>query len=167
MSDSETSAETLLADGFGRMRQAYYSHIRETVDSLRADIISGEIDDREALSDRIHSDCDSTQWTIYTFKAQCVLMCSDSDDYGIDELGVESFDWSAGIPWSQLAYWAQYGDIMDSLDSVGIDDEKLEAIAEFNLADCTERVEIQSEAQLDGFDGNFSDEKYRAWILDN
>jgi hypothetical protein len=103
------------------LRAEYYGDVRSTAEELIEACKSGEIADREALFDRIHEECDGSAWIIYTANAQQVLMFSDNDDAGIEELGADSFDWKNGIPWSQLAFYAMERDVFDMLDALGLD----------------------------------------------
>lgn len=115
-------AEEQVSQSLSKIRAEYFTMVREHAESLAEDIKDRErFPNRESLVDRIQEDCNSHEWVIYTFKAQLVLMCSDNASAGIDSLGADGFDWSAGIPWSQLAYFAFQADLYESLDAAGVD----------------------------------------------
>lgn len=118
--DTRTAQEKMDA-GLSELRSAYYSHVRDTARELVEECRSGEIADREALIERIDQECDGTEWVIYTQKAQVVLLVSENDSAGIDDLGADGFDWSAGVPWSQLAYFALRQDLYEQLEAEGLD----------------------------------------------
>lgn len=95
--------------------------MREIAEEIATACKDGEIANSDALSERIDETCDSSAWVIYTASAQQVLRYSDNGSAGIDELGADSFDWSGGIPWSQLAYFTLRRDIYDQLPAEDID----------------------------------------------
>lgn len=108
-------------EALNALRREYFSHCRDTAKELADDCRSGEIEDVDALRERIHEECDGDGWIIYTQKAQIVLLVSDNDSAGMDSLGADGFDWSCGVPWSQLAYFAYEADLYQHLESEDID----------------------------------------------
>jgi hypothetical protein len=114
------SAEKLVADAMNLMRRAYYSDVRDDAREIKAAIENDEISDREALQDRIHETCDGSQWVIYTFKAQIVLLASDNDGAYGDSYGSEGIVTDGAINWSALAYAAMERDITEALESENV-----------------------------------------------
>lgn len=76
---------------------------------------------REALMDYIHESVDGCRRVILTYCAKECLLESDNDNAGIEEVGVNGFDFKHGIPWSQLAYFAFTADVVEKLDRRGLD----------------------------------------------
>ncbi len=118
MSTTEKTGEEMISSGIAMVEREY----REAVSSYARDIAEacwrGEIEDNDHLVDYINETCDGSEWVIYTFKARLVLLVSDNEDAGIEALGADGFDWSAGIPWSALAYFAFEMDVSEALDRV-------------------------------------------------
>ena len=108
-------------EAISALTREYYSEVNRWADDYAKEIEDGEFEDRDEFIERLEQDVDGAQRVIYTFRAQIGLLVSDNADAGIDELGVESFDWSGGIPWSGLMYWAFRADILEALDRNGID----------------------------------------------
>lgn len=108
-------------DALSALRREYFSHVRDSAKELAEACRNGEIEDRESLLERVHEECDGDGWVIYTQKAQIVLLVSDNDSAGMDSLGADGFDWSGGVPWSQLAYFAMEADLLDAIDHEDID----------------------------------------------
>lgn len=131
------------------MRRNYWQSVRDYAESIRDDVLSGELSDWESVDSRLWEDCDGSAWIIYTFQAQQVLLLSDNDSIGVDELGADGFDWSNGVPYSQLAFFALRADISEQLDAIGIDYDYLESIAEIadmereTIVECLESVCIE------------------------
>lgn len=141
-----------LQEGLALFRQEYYGDIREMAKDYRQDIIDGEITSWDELDQRIHEDVDSSQWIIYTFKAQCVLIASDNCDAGPDELGKDCCDFGGPMMWSQLAYWAMRQDLVEQLDAEGIDQDTLEKIEEYNDTVGEDATKDDRERIIDGED---------------
>lgn len=104
-----------------QMRDEYRADVRD----MAAQVIEwwkSEPDaDRDALIEYIDESIDGCGRVIYTASAQECLLVSENDNAGIEELGAGGFDWSGGIPWSQLAYFAFRADVIDRLSSEGLD----------------------------------------------
>jgi hypothetical protein len=105
----------------GILRKEYWDDVRDTAKAIKDAWDSKEIDDREGLIEYIDETVDGAGRVIYTGQAMDCLRYSDNDEAGIDELGASGFDWSNGVPWSQLAYFAFRADIMNQLDAEGLD----------------------------------------------
>src|SRR5512147_1548862 len=103
------------------MRREYYEDVNNLASSIKEAYERGEIADRDSLIDHIHETVDGCARVIYTASAQEALLVSCNDSAGIDNLGADGFDWSSGIPWSQLAYFAVEADVMDALRDDGLD----------------------------------------------
>ena len=114
--NKEESAEDLLSRAMDLARQAYREHVKDLAQEFLDAIVSGDIEDRETLYERVAQDVDSDGWVIYTAKAKLVLLVSSNAERGAEEGLVEFKD---GIPWSQLAYCALEQDVMDDLIDMG------------------------------------------------
>lgn len=114
--NKEESAEDLLSRAMDLARLAYREHVKDLAQEFLDDIVSGNIEDRETLYERVAQDVDSDGWVIYTAKAKLVLLVSNNAERGAEEGLVEFND---GIPWSQLAYCAMEQDVMDDLIDMG------------------------------------------------
>ena len=112
--------DTLMGQAIGLMRRAYYGMIRDLSQEIIKAIHDDEITDSDALQDRIHEDCDGSQWVIYTFKAQQVLLASDNDGAYADDFGEEGIVKDGAINWSGLAYAAMARDLSEQLDAEGV-----------------------------------------------
>lgn len=110
-----------MSTGRELMEHEYYNDINALAASIKEEYDRGEIADRDTLLERIHEDVDSCQRVIYTARAQEALLVSRNDSAGIDSLGADGFDWSKGIPWSQLAYFAVEADVIEALHDDGLD----------------------------------------------
>jgi hypothetical protein len=106
--------------GRDEMRREYYEDVKGLAESIKEDYDRGEIADRDHLLDRIHETVDGCSRVIYTSSAQEALLVSDNDSAGIDSLGADGFDWSSGIPWSQLAFFAVEADVVEELGHMGL-----------------------------------------------
>ena len=103
------------------LRAQYFQSVRDMAEELAEMCRSGEIADTEALDERIHEECDWSEWVIYTARALQVLRYSENASAGPEELGGDRFNWSDGMHWSELAYWALRADLQEQLDAEGID----------------------------------------------
>jgi hypothetical protein len=114
-------ARISFADAIGALRAEYYSDIRDIAQEIKKAIEDGEIEDRDSLQTRIHETCDGNQWVIYTQNAQVVLLVSSNDGAYADEYGAEGMTTDGAINWSVMAYAAMEQDLMEQLDSEGVD----------------------------------------------
>jgi hypothetical protein len=108
-------------DAIGVLRSEYYTDVKDMARELVKSCREGEIEDQDALQDRIHEDVDGSQWVIYTARAQVVMLVSDNDGAGPDECGAGGFEWKDGVPWSQLAYFAMRADLVEQIEAEGLD----------------------------------------------
>lgn len=104
-----------------RCRSDYYETVRYAAHGIIDDWYNREITDREDLLERISEMCDGHRQVIYLGNAIDTLRFSDNDSIGIEELGIDGFDFKSGIPWSQLAYWAFEADVKERIESLGLD----------------------------------------------
>jgi hypothetical protein len=108
--------EKAVQDATGAIYQDYYADVRYLGDDLVERARDGEFYTEEDLMEALEQSVDGSQRVIYTFQAKLGLLVSENADYGIEELGAESFDWSDGIPYSALMYYALRQDVTDYLD---------------------------------------------------
>jgi len=118
MRDEEEAAD-MLDRAIDLAHQAYKAHVNDLAEGIMEDIVSGEIEDRDDLSTRLHETADGDGWVIYTRKAMMVVMCSDNGGHGMEEGVIGASCFNGSIPWSQLAYCALEADITDALLSDG------------------------------------------------
>ena len=104
------------------LRAAYYRDVQSVAECLKQDIADGQIRDREQLFDVLHEAIDGHRRVIITWQAMLGVVFSNQDaDTAIDEFGADSIDFSSGIPWSQLMYPVFERDVLDALESLGVD----------------------------------------------
>lgn len=75
----------------------------------------------EDLSDIVHELVDGSEWVIYTYRAQHVLIFSDNGNYGIDEGLVELSPGSVrdvSDLFTQLAFCALLADVQEAADNL-------------------------------------------------
>lgn len=108
--------------------RAYSDQVEADAESIRDDIVSGDIVDRDDLYERVSQEADNA--ATYTRAAYEILLYSDNTTYGLDE-GLVEYDRHrcAGDTFiAHLAAWAYHADLMDRLgrfDDVNINDENL------------------------------------------
>jgi hypothetical protein len=117
------------------LRAAYYGEIRDLAREVRGLVNEGELKDSEDVDTWIHETLDGHQFVIYTAQAQEVLFISSNDGYGAEE-GLVNF--SNGIPWEQLAYWAMRQDLLEQLDALEVDVNNPEKNEHFGVTQCGE-----------------------------
>ena len=91
---------------------------RDEVRSLAQDAVSEHPDDEEARREWVDETCDAHEFVIYTYKAQAVLLASDSSDAYEEEFGAEE-------PWivpkratdEVRAFWALRADVLDQIEA--------------------------------------------------
>lgn len=108
-------------DAINVLYRAYYSEVNAWADEFIGRIKEGEWDSRDDFIDSMDEEIDGARRVIITYQAQKGLLVSENDDIGIEDLGVDGFDWSGGIPWSQLMYFAFRQDIIDAMDRKDFD----------------------------------------------
>jgi len=108
------------------LQRDYLKEVNEYAKDFDDRIAEGEWDDRDSFIQSMDEEIDGAQRVIYTYRARLGLLASDNEDAGIDEMGVDGFDWSAGTPYSALMYFAFRQDIMEHMDSDIDDDETFE-----------------------------------------
>ena len=110
-----------MSNGRSELQREYYADIKSIAEGIKEEYDRGEIDDRDSLLENIHQTVDGCARVIYTGRAQEALLVSRNDNAGIDALGADGFDWSDGIPWSALAYFAVEADVIEELSDMGLD----------------------------------------------
>ena len=112
------------------LRADYYSDVRDVAEEFIKRWNAGEFSDRDEAIEWLDQSVDGSGRVIYTAEAADCLRYSDHDDAAIEELGADGIDWSNGIPFSTLAYFAYRADILDQiasgvtdLDGVDINDD--------------------------------------------
>lgn len=113
--------------------RAYNDQVNTDAESIKEDILSGEIKDRDDLYERVSSECESA--VMYTRSAHEVLLYTDNFDHGFDEglISTEHSRSERNRPdmVTQIAHWAYYADLMERLQNMeGID------VNEDNLGRC-------------------------------
>lgn len=117
--NKEESAEDLLSRAMDLARQAYNEHVKDIAQEFLDAIMSGDIEDRETLFERVTERVDSDAWVIWDNKAKLVLLVSSNADSGMEHGLVDTSCFKDGIPWNQLAYCALEQDVLDDLLSSG------------------------------------------------
>lgn len=108
--------------------RAYTQQLNYDAESIREDILSGDIVDRDDLYERVSQEAENA--AMYTRAAYEILLYSDNTTYGLDE-GLVEYDRKrcAGDAFiSALAGWAYHADLMDRLgafDDIDVNDENL------------------------------------------
>lgn len=108
------------------LQRDYQKEVNEYAKEFDDRIAAGEWDDRDDFLESFDQEIDGSQRVIYTWRARLGLLASDNEDVGIDELGVEGFDWSSGTPYSALMYFAFRRDILEAMESDVDDDDTFE-----------------------------------------
>lgn len=93
---------------------AYHAAVRDIVDEALREYP----DDYDARSDFIAESVDGSEWVIYTYRAQLVMVLSDNDGAYVDDFGKDGALDDDGVKWSALAYAAMYADCLDYLDAI-------------------------------------------------
>lgn len=114
--------QDVVADAQRVLREAYYRDVRSVADDLKKQIDEGNFDDREAFLEGLHETIDGHRRVIITGQAmQGVVFSSQDADLAINEYGSDAFDFSDGIPWSKLMYVILERDVIECLDTIGVD----------------------------------------------
>ena len=100
--------------GTDALRRWYWSEVR----SLAREAVSEHPHDEEARREWVDETCDAHEFLIYTYKAQAVLLASDSSDAYEEEFGAEE-------PWivpkratdEVRAFWALRADVLDQIEA--------------------------------------------------
>jgi len=104
----------------------YIQELEEAVDSVRQDYCQGTY---AANIDEFHQDIDhvATNYTSNEGDAQMCLLFSDNTNAVYLEHGEvdAAGDWSSGVPWEGLAYYAFRADMREELKSSGVDLDRL------------------------------------------
>ena len=110
MTDFDTSA----------IANTYNAMILSEAEDYKSQIEAGEFEDREAFFCRLHEDLDGHECVIYTHKAHCVCLVSDNSG-AVDDVDSSMAFKDGEIQWSVIAYYAMERDLLDTLDSLGVD----------------------------------------------
>jgi hypothetical protein len=97
----------------------YQQDVESAADSLIDRIEDGEISDREAFGDALHEEIDSARRVFITQLAKETLLVSrNADAYFEEGLGG---DFSDGIDWSAIAFFAFERDVVEDIEREGFD----------------------------------------------
>lgn len=91
----------------------YFESVQSIVDDIVNDVKSGDLDPDEYY-DRLREQIDGNFWVIYTYQAKLVVAFISENDTAAFDQGME-LDHSAGINWSDLAFFAMYQDVCDRM----------------------------------------------------
>lgn len=94
----------------------YFEWTASTAQNLAERVLNGEIDDAEALAERLHEDCDSAM--TYYKDQSLVLFASGNVDAGADEM--EGMGGGGENPQTTLAFLTFQIDVRERLDSLGL-----------------------------------------------
>jgi hypothetical protein len=115
------NAEESVDEAVAVIQRDYYKEVNQYADDFIERIKEGEWDNRDDFIDSFNQEIDGAARVIYTWQAQLGLLVSENDDAGIESLGPDGFDWSSGIPWSALMYFAFEADIYEAMDRKDFD----------------------------------------------
>lgn len=115
----EESAEDLLSRAMDLAGQAYKEHVKDLAQEFLDAIVSGDIEDRETLFERVAERVDSDGWVIWNNKAKLVLLVSSNAEHGLEDGLVDTSSFKDGIPWNSLAYCALEQDVYEVLHDMG------------------------------------------------
>lgn len=90
------------------IERAYLKVVNNIIEELMDNVKAGEIEDSDALQDRLHEEVDSA--VLYTWDARLMLIATDNPDAYEDDFG----DKPEGP--EQAAYASLMSDIQDRLD---------------------------------------------------
>lgn len=113
--------------GHDFLRRDYNNDVRDLAESIKGElderIADGEEGEalREWLIEHIDETIDGCARVIYTGKAQEALLFSSNDGAYADEFGPEGMVEGDCIMWSRLAYAAVRADVLEQLESDGVD----------------------------------------------
>jgi len=102
------------------LRQDYFDDVRGLADDVLAWWDRDQDADRDGLVEYLDESVDGAGRVIYTGQAIECLRYSEHDDAYLDEMG-ELPSAKDGMPWSQLAYFAFRADVIEHLESLGLD----------------------------------------------
>ena len=94
--------------GTDALRRWYWSEVR----SLAREAVSEHPHDEEARREWVDETCDAHEFVIYTYKAQAVLLASDSSDAYEEEFGAEERATD-----EVRAFWALRADVLDQIEA--------------------------------------------------
>lgn len=124
-----TSNDQDLSDvAYNQGNRTYAWQVNSDAESIREDILSGDIVDRDDLDERIYQEAENA--TMYTRNAYEIILYSDNADSGLDE-GVVVYDRKhcAGDTFiGAMAYWAYAADLRAALaqfDDIDLNDDNL------------------------------------------
>lgn len=104
----------------------YAKELTCDAEGLRADILSRDIEDSDALYERMNDLCDNT--VMYTRHCYEIIQHTDNIEHGFDE-GLIHYDReNPNALITGIAYWAYYADLMDRLgemDDIDLNADKL------------------------------------------
>jgi hypothetical protein len=129
---SEHGEEDLLSLAASRLRAWYYGRVRDVTEDALGQILSGELEDEDALEQWLHETIDQSDVVIYTHKAKCALLASNNEDALEEETGEARADVGA------RAYYAMRADVRETLETlVNYPPDGLGLPEGFDLSDST------------------------------
>jgi len=121
------TAEQRLDAALCVVRQDYYQDVRDTAESIKAELLDRikeqECGDslREWLQEHIHETIDGSSRVIYTQSAMLGMFASDNDGAYFDQFGDEGAVEDGSVNWSRLCFSAFETDVIEQLGSIGVD----------------------------------------------
>lgn len=131
-----TSNDSDLSDvAYHEGLRAYAQQLNYDAESIREDVLSGDIASRDDLYERVSQEAENA--SMYTRAAYEILLYSDNTTYGLDN-GLVEYDrkrceGDAFI--TALAHWAYHEDLMErvaAFDDVDVNDDNLGRCSECN-----------------------------------
>lgn len=81
------SSDEKLNAGTNLLESWYAAEIRELAEDYRKRIAAGEFDDVDALWENVDETTDGHEFVVYTYRAKCVCLVSDSSDAYESDIG--------------------------------------------------------------------------------
>jgi hypothetical protein len=103
------------------LRQDYFDDVRGVAEDLKERLAEGEFSDRDDFTQAIDEAVDGHGRIVYTGQALECLRYSENDGAYADEFGEDGIVEGGSIMWSRLAYSAFRANIIERLESLGID----------------------------------------------
>ena len=116
------TVQNRIEDAQRTLRTDYYEDVRSVADDLRQQIDDGDFEDREQFVDVLHETIDGHRRVIITWQAMLgVVFSSQDSNLAIEEFGADSIDFSECIPWSKLMFPIFERDVIEMLETLGVD----------------------------------------------
>jgi hypothetical protein len=98
------------------LRQEYWDAVREYSTEIENAVKSGEIEDEDAMQERMHEMVDGSEWVIYTSNNFQVLRYCNNHDAYTEEFGDVPMSGSE-VNWAALAFAAMMEDLRNMTES--------------------------------------------------